>query len=279
MSEAVAEILHSLWEKNYVANRARMKETEPFQYRAVAPFKPAMCVGAGPSLQGNVRYLDDDAYTVIACDKAVPALRKKGYVVDYVVALNAAHTDVASWLEPANDGETTLVCPAGVNPEAWQGWKGPVTFVNAVTSSGLHERVQAELGHLPVLIGSNAGTFAYTMAYCMGFNPIAYCAMDFSFVRKSDVKARVSDDQYNIVEMTDVRGQKRWLTLGWFYMADAFQDKVKDANMLGVTTVNCTEGGINYSDYCLRMSVTEFNNRLVNGWNAKERFSLPGPEL
>jgi hypothetical protein len=266
MSAKVAGLLRQQWEANYVANRDRIKATEEFQYRATNKHKPVLCVGAGPSLRENLRHIDDSLYKIIACDKAVPALVRKGVTIDYIVAMNAAPTAVREWLEPANDGYPTLIVPCGVNPEAYQDWKGKLQFVNAVTSTGLHDRVTSELGLLPMVIGSNAGAFSYCMAWYMGFNPIAYCAMDFCFERKMDILRSIEDSNYNILEMNDVRRRKRWLTLGWFFMADAFQDRVKAANHQGVRTVNCTEGGINYSNYTERLSLVEYGRKLKEGW-------------
>lgn len=219
----------------------------------------------------NLADIDRSLYTIIACDKITPKLIARSIVPDFICALNAAHTDVKEWLKPANMQGVGLIVPCGVNPEAYEDWNGGLLFVNAVTSSGLHERVKAECGYRDIVIGSNAGTFAYTMAVFLGYNPIAYMGLDFSFLTKEQVLAKYDFNEYdppsyNVLEMTDINGDVRWLDLGWFDMAQAFQEKARDyVQFFGIRTINCTEGGINYSPYCGSMTLKTFNEKLKGG--------------
>lgn len=274
-SEIVSSILKEQWEKNYLANKRwilgrddPMRDATEGRY---PPQGPCLVIGAGPSVMKNLANIDRSLYTIIACDKITPKLIARGIVPDFICALNAAHTDVKEWLKPANMQGVDLIVPCGVNPEAYEDWNGGLLFVNAVTSSGLHERVKAECGYRDVVIGSNAGTFTYTMAVFLGYNPIAYMGLDFSFLTKEQVLAKYAFNEYdppsyNVLEMTDINGDVRWLDLGWFDMAQAFQEKVRDyAQFFGIRTINCTEGGINYSPYCGSMTLKTFNEKLKGG--------------
>ena len=274
-SEIVSSILKEQWEKNYLANKRwilgrddPMRDATEGRY---APQGPCLVVGAGPSVMKNLADIDRSLYTIIACDKITPKLIARSIVPDFICALNAAHTDVKEWLKPANMQGVGLIVPCGVNPEAYEDWNGGLLFVNAVTSSGLHERVKAECGYRDIVIGSNAGTFAYTMAVFLGYNPIAYMGLDFSFLTKEQVLAKYDFNEYdppsyNVLEMTDINGDVRWLDLGWFDMAQAFQEKARDyVQFFGIRTINCTEGGINYSPYCGSMTLKTFNEKLKGG--------------
>ena len=286
-SEIVSSILKEQWEKNYLANKrwilARddpMRDATEGRY---PPQGPCLVVGAGPSVNKNLADIDRSLYTIIACDKITPKLIARDIVPDFICALNAAHTDVKEWLKPANMQGVDLIVPCGVNPEAYEDWNGGLLFINAVTSSGLHERVKAECGYRDVVIGSNAGTFAYTMAVYLGYNPIAYMGLDFSFLAREEVMRKYFKPEqieifgetikflrpeagYNILEMTDINGDVRYLDLGWFDMAQAFQEKARDyAQFFGIRTINCTEGGINYSPYCGSMTLKTFNEKLKGG--------------
>lgn len=277
----VGEILEKVWEQNYVRNKAKIRESS--QGSPAVNGDPMLVIGAGPSLRKNLELIEPSLYNIAACDKVCPRLARMGIIPDLIFALNSEPTDVAKWIEPFNDSFAELVLPCGVHPDTYSKWKGAIRFVNAVTSTGLHHRVSHEMGLMPVSIGSNVGTFAYTMVAHWGANPIAYVGMDFSFESRYEVirkylppekqKEWDSSDflqahehetakgvQYNVLEMTDINGDVRYLDLGWFDMAEAFQERVGAMrDWYGTTTINCTEGGINYSDSVLVMSLKEFN--------------------
>lgn len=285
-SEMVAASLYDIWEENYVKNRQYMMS--PDQDRDTLRVKlgiyarnkgPAMIVGAGPSWKKNIDQLDHSLYPIIACDKMVPMLYERGIVPEIVVALNAERTDVKDWLKPiADQRNVTLVMPAGVHPDTYADWRGHIHWVNAMVPTGLHKRVERETHLTPDTIGSNAGTFAYKIAAeHIGYNKIGYMGLDFSYLTKEEVMNRyvigreddgdrdwpVYDDQYNVIEMTDINGDVRWLDLGWWDMAQAFQECVKRMqDWYYIETFNCTEGGINLSKYTHQMTLAEFNKML-----------------
>jgi len=303
-SEAVAQQLAAVWERNYLANKRwvvmaedidvlekRTKEGKP---------KAGLVVGAGPSLKKNLKDIDPSLYRIICCEKISSKLVDMGIIPEFVVALNAEPTDVRKWLEAVSRPGVTLIVPCGVDPEAIKGWKGHIQWVNAITPTGLHERVAHEThGALqPMAIGSNAGTFGYVVA-AEGFrlDPVAYIGLDFSFLTREEVtkrfivgyydnlkvdQARLKElgieppvtkegplysKEYNVLEMGDINGETRWLDLGWFDMAQAFQERVRRMqDWYDTRTVNCTEGGINASKYVDVMTLAEFNKLLREGY-------------
>lgn len=297
-SEMVAQRLRSIWEENYVKNRQFMLSPDgDFEtFKAILGTRcrnkgAAMVVGAGPSWKKNIMDLDPSLYVIVACDKMVPRLVEQGIIPEIVVALNAEPTDVKKWIDPIkNERKTTLVMPAGVHPNTYDDWAGHIFWVNAMVPTGLHKRVERETRLTPMVIGSNAGTFAYMIASAIGYNPIGYMGLDFSFLTREEVmrKYMIGQDtvgeisiasdkiiitskesmpiyakQYNIIEMTDVNGDVRWLDIGWFDMAVAFQEHVKRAEQWYDTkTFNCTEGGINISRYSEETTIKEFNRML-----------------
>ena len=249
--------------------------------------RPALVVGAGPSLQRNIDDIEPPLYTVVAVDKVVPKLIDKRIAIDYIVALNSVPTDIEKWLKPANDGNldefTTLVVPCTVDPAAYAHWAGPLTFINAEVGTGIHQRIESECGYPPIVIGSNAGVFAYFMAMYLGHNPIGYCGMDFSFETRQEVLNKYVltgmrdmdpafggwspqiPENYSFIEMTDRNGDVRFLDLGWLDMAETFQEIIKaHREMFDIETYNCTEGGINYSQYVHDIPLKEFNQLCAN---------------
>lgn len=264
----VGRLLKETWEKNYLANKDTILKTKPFLplMAGKQDFRPCVVVGAGPSLDKNVNLLEPKLYDIVACDKTVPKLTDLGITPTYVVAINAAPTDTNEWTESAKD-KTNLVMPCGVFPGTYKGWDaGHLVFINNCVITCLHERIEAELHLTPVVIGSNAGTMAYMVAAMTMHNPIAYIGMDFSFTGKASILASQDPRHYNLLEMTDVNGEVRYLNLGWFDMAEAFQENVKYfREWYGIPTYNCTEGGINYSEYVGQMPLCEFNLSLKKG--------------
>lgn len=293
-SEAIAEDLRGVWEDNYVQNKKLIMVSYDLSQGLGKRGGAALCIGAGPSLKKNIGDIREELYTLVACDKTCPRLVELGMAPDYVVALNAAHTDVQKWLEPVSMPGVTLIVPCGVHPEAVVGWKGSIQWINAVLPTGLQMRVWHETGHIPRTIGSNAGTFSFLMAAEMGFNPVAYIGMDFSFLTREEVMRKYITHytdgmelemdpipanwtkckrkpckiphhakQYNVLEMTDIVDDVRWLDIGWWDMAQAFQAHVKRmGNDNGTKTYCCVEGGINASRYSEIMRLNDFNNML-----------------
>lgn len=278
----IGAMLQRQWEQNYLANRKEIQKHQPMMpvYNRNTDI-PALVVGAGPSLKRNIGDIESGFYTVIAVDKAVPKLIDAGVSIDYIVALNSVPTDVEKWIAPANkhnaDEFTTLVMPCTVDPETYAYWDGPKMFINAEVGTGIHMRVEAECQYLPLVIGSNAGAFAYFMAMYLGHNPIAMCGMDFSFLTRKEVMDKYIMDYrpdispikdpvygpYSLVEMTDINGAVRFLDIGWLDMAETFQEIIKThRQMYDIETYNCTEGGINYSDYVHATTLKEFNKEV-----------------
>lgn len=270
----VAELLGEIWEQNYVHNKAEIRK------RLHGPPKvngdPVLVIGAGPSLEKNLDLIEPNLYNIAVCDKVCPKLAKMGVTPDLIFALNSEPTDVVKWIEPFNHSLAELVVPCGVHPDTYSRWDGEIRFVNAVTSTGLHHRVSHETGLMPLSIGSNVGTFAYTMCAYWGANPIAYIGLDFSFLSRDEVMSKYDAEEYdpkayNVLEMTDINGDIRFLDIGWFDMASAFQERVQAMqDWYGATTVNCTEGGINYSDSVKVMSLKEFNKAILT-WDYQNR--------
>lgn len=265
----IGEQLRDQWEKNYLKNKPRIKqviEEQVFTPSVAKPsdLRPALCVGAGPSLNKNIDQIDPFLYEIVACDKTVPRLWDKKMFPQYIVALNSVPTDVRKWLEPAVN-KSKLVVPCVVWPETLDGWDDEhILFINSENATGIHERIEAELGIPRLVIGSNAGTFAYIVACYSFHNPVAYVGMDFSFTSRAAVIDRQDPRRYTLVEMTDSNGDVRYLDIGWLDMADAFQTWVKFFQEWGgISTVNCTEGGINYSQYTEQMTLMQFNQRLL----------------
>lgn len=264
-SKIVNELLAKQWADNYVANKKFIAELHDpvlaVGFAKSGDYKPALCVGAGPSLAKNIDKVNHDLYTIVACDKAAPKLLKHGIAADYIVALNASPTEVVHWLDEVNDSATTLVIPIGVHPDTYSKWKGHIKFINAVTSSKLHERAYSELGYIPFTIGSNAGTFAYNIAAMTGHNPIGCIGMDFSFLQECEVLAKQDyPTKFNVIKMTDVNDEIRYLDIGWFDMAQAFQEAAyRYAQWNGIRTFNCTEGGINYSEFVGEITLEAYN--------------------
>lgn len=265
----VAERLKKTWEYNYIANRPAIRKLQPLQPKFNRKTDlPALVVGAGPSLKKNIDDIDAALYDVIAVDKVVPRLLDAGVRIDYIVALNSEPTDVRKWLYHADDPDVTLVMPCTVDPATYEDWMGgDVLFINCDLGTGIHNRILSETGYPVLNIGSNAGTFGYFLALYLGHNPIAYCGIDFSFLKKEDVlKTHDYPTNYNFIEMTDRNGDVRYLDIGWLDMAESFQDSVRlFRQQAGIETYNVTEGGINYSQYVYDETLKDFNRKCADG--------------
>lgn len=241
--EKSAQILEQIWKKNIAENLKKVQDR-------IIPIanahygKPAVVIGAGPSLAKNSGILTKlKAETItICCDKSVSRIP---ITPTYIVALNSQHTDVQKWIAPAN-GKSTLIMPFSANPETSENWKSQIRWVNLNLPISETEAVK-KMGYPPLTGGSNTGVFSYLLAVEFGCTPVVLLGMDYSFKTRKEVE--YPGEKYLIWEGTDINGEVRYGTWDWYDSYVAFCEYAEKASQRrGTVTINSTEGGFLYDN-------------------------------
>ncbi len=260
VKSATISLLGRLWEDNYAKNREYLQRTPPV-VKLFEKFKdiPVIAVGAGPSLDRNLKYLEvaKGKALIIACDTAVQILAGSSIAPDIVVNLDP-QPSVMNFFDGINTKNMTLVAPTIAYPSLRKTWQGNFFFYNKnAPDIPLLAKIAVENERIGKLTpGGSVLSVAFDLAFRTGGNPIAFIGQDLSY---PDEKAYASGGHYgnyrseeiydigqsNIVEENDIFGRKlktqksMAVTNQWFNWA--FRTWNKDGKR---KIFNCSESGI-----------------------------------
>lgn len=248
-----------VWIKNVEANH---KTHGPFINSHIGmlygsnALKPAIVVGSGPSLKGNVEDLKEAKdIPIISCLHNFHFLTDKGIKPAYYVSLDAGEVtleeiaeggehEIEYYLEKSK--EHTLVAFIGSSPKLINSWKGKILWFNApIPDVQITEAIE-KIEKFQMFLGSGGnvlGAATYFAKGVLGSNPIAFVGADFSFSYVN--KFHGWDSKYdkslgNVMRAVDIFGNKvhTWRS---YYNFKSWFDFIC-VKVPGIW-VNCTEGG------------------------------------
>ncbi|MBI5177827.1 MAG: DUF115 domain-containing protein [Nitrospinae bacterium] len=257
---ATVAFLGEQWERNYQRNKPDIARTPGVAglFKRFAGI-PAVLVGAGPSLDRNIRLLHSakGKALVISCDAALKTLLGEGIVPDIVVNLDP-QLFIANFFDGVDTRSMTLVAPTIVHPSIRENWKGNFIYYNKhAPDIPVLARISLECPKTGSLIpGGSVLSVAFDLAFKCGADPIAFIGQDLGYSSEKayaagsyfdDFRAQEILDQPgdNIVEADDIFGrslktQKSMaVTRQWFQWAFATWDTAKKRRIY-----NCSESGI-----------------------------------
>ena len=119
-----------VWQRNFQANLNAIQQN-PGVIALKNKFRdlPCIVVGAGPSLDKNIRFLHraQNKAVIISCDAALKPLMGNGIVPDFVVCLDPQE-EITRFLVNVPQGGITLVVPSIVHPHVLEHWENNVHF-------------------------------------------------------------------------------------------------------------------------------------------------------
>ena len=275
---ATIAFLSRIWQKNYEANLPSIPNT-PGVSKLIDKFKsiPAIVVGAGPSLDRNLRYLAcaKGKSLIIACDTALPILSQNNILPDIVINLDP-QSNVMNFFHGIDSRNLTLVAPTIAWPPLKDAWQGNFFYYNKnapdiklLAEISINHR---ELGMLTP--GGSVLSVAFDLAFKSGANPIAFIGQDLSYSEDNAYASGGHYEEYkaesifnmgdeNITTVEDIFGRKlktqksMQVTSEWFKWAFAHWDPEKKRKIY-----NCSEAGILTS--CEQAAFSDFVSRHCN---------------
>jgi hypothetical protein len=263
---------NQVWQQNFQANRNALERNSGVialknKFRGL----PCIVVGAGPSLDKNIRFLHraQNKAVIISCDAALKPLMGHGIVPDFVVCLDPQE-EISRFLVNVPHKGITLVVPSIVHPHVIQLWENDVLFFNkfAPDIPTLVE-IQKIVPHIGILTpGGTVLSVTYDLAFQAGGTPIIFVGQDLSYPKKKShsqgsdasgqgLKMMMEKQKDHLVLETDINGQSlrtlksMSVSKQWFNWAFT---NWKRENPLSV--FNCSEAGI-LTDHCIFEPLTE----------------------
>ena len=190
----------SLWMKNIVENIPFLAGKRSINaLKNTLKNKPAMVIGAGPSLLGQLEMIKQISQNLhlIAVDTALEPLLKSGIEPDYIVTLDAQFINLFHFHHVLtgnkHPGGMNLVADIVACPKILKYWRGNLYFSEAVSRIQDNKKTHHESLPLmnlfrnyfqqidPLECGGSVATTAIELALYMGANPVLVTGIDLSY--------------------------------------------------------------------------------------------------
>jgi hypothetical protein len=267
VKNATIQLFNSLWQRNFNKNKSDIARC-PGVIILKNKFKniPCIIVGAGPSLDKNIKYLYTvkDSALIISCDAALKTLLYHSISPSFVVNLDPQKY-VINFFKGIDTKNLTLITSTVVHPSVLKIWSGRVVFYNKYAPDIQFLNDIQKLGNNigTLTPGGSVLSVAYDLAFKVGADPIAFVGQDLSYpasrqagpkgniytrntiYEDEDVFSTFEKQKDNIVNERDIFGmnistlKSMFVTRQWFEWA--FTQWKREGNL---TVINSTEGGI-----------------------------------
>jgi hypothetical protein len=263
---------NDLWQRNFQANlNAIQQNCGVIALKNKFRNLPCIVVGAGPSLDKNIRFLHraKNKAVIISCDAALKPLIGHGIVPDFVVCLDPQE-EISRFLVNVPHTGITLVVPSIVHPHVLDLWENDVLFFNKFAPDiPTLVQIQKLVPHIGILTpGGTVLSVTYDLAFQAGGNPIVFIGQDLSYPKKKShshdsdaagkgLKFMMDKQKDQLVLETDINGQSlrtlksMAVSKQWFHWAFT---TLQRENPLSV--INSSEAGI-LTDHCSLQPLTE----------------------
>ncbi|MBC8392112.1 MAG: DUF115 domain-containing protein, partial [Deltaproteobacteria bacterium] len=206
--------------------------------------RPAIVIGAGPSLNKNIRFLKEAFHKalLVSVDAALKPLLEAGIKPHITTNIERTKGQDAFFSNLNNLEDTFFVfCPL-VPPLTYDAYKGPKIIAHRY--EGIMEWIESEKGVLGG--GPLVGNFTFSIARYLGCNPIILVGQDLSFktTGSTHVKGMVFGNRENYRKnMSEVEGNYGEILMTNRTFAEAKASLEIQIDNFDGLCINATEGG------------------------------------
>ncbi len=263
---------NQVWQRNFLSNRDAIQRN-PGVVALKNRFRdiPCIVVGAGPSLDKNIRYLRKacEKAIILCCDAALKPLLSHNIIPNFVVVLDPQE-EIARFLSNVPQHGITLVVPTIVHPSILELWQGDLLFFNKfapdIPTLVEIQKMVPEVGILTP--GGTVLSVTYDLAFQAGCNPILFAGQDLSYPKKNShsrgsdaagkgLKTMIEKQKDSIVLETDMNNQQlrtlKSMSVSKQWFSWAFTTWKRDNP---VVVSNCSEAGI-LTEHCSLLTLKE----------------------
>lgn len=273
-SSQASSNLTSIYLENYQQVKPYAKDGIGIvNFKDILKDKPAVIVGAGPSLDKDIAVLQkyQGTINIFACDAALPVLNKNNIKPDVVIVADPSDRQVQNF-SLCNGTEFITILPTVVHPMTFQEARKHdciLLWYNIADGNiDLCKWIPKEIGYKGLVRpGVLTSSMVYQIAVYMGCNPITFIGHDLSWsdINKGYAEG-VSDQkiayQYNnkminkpVFLFPDISGQLTITDLGFINFIQWINAFLKEYNL---NIYNSTECGILYGENIIQMNFGEW---------------------
>ncbi len=175
-----------IWTKNFFRNMHRyFKSQKLIPYLGWASQKPAIIIGAGPSLEEALPFLQkqQNHALLIACDTALPMLQQAQINPDFVITVDPQEKN-SLYLRYSSNKNHILVADPAIHDSTFEGYKDQnIILMDSIFP--LYTPFEDFWGHCGLLAsGGSVSTSAFDFARKIDADPIVMVGQDLSFTKK-----------------------------------------------------------------------------------------------
>ena len=296
-NKATVNYFKNVWKKNFLKNLEIIIKNPSFlELEEALPDKPAIIVGAGPSLNKNIHLLKEakGKALIIAVDAALAPVLNNEIIPDMVITTDGGditkkfyegYYEVDTYNKKLAD--VVLAAPPQIQPEILNNWPGKILITPDEIKGGARENYLRWIednseykGRLPS--GGSVSNFAFTLAYFLEADPIIFVGQDLAFSNNKthaegcyydetveENKKNNPDRNWVYFEVEDINGNKvttrsdYYSYLRWFNRSFKYLNK-KDPDK---TFIDATEGGANIDETAimsLKQTIKQYCNEEIN---------------
>ncbi|GAB4236394.1 MAG: hypothetical protein Kow00109_09910 [Acidobacteriota bacterium] len=187
------------WQKNLLENLQRLADSTPVsRFFGVLRRRPAVIVGAGPSLEKNVELLAEAARHcwIVATGTAARLLARKGLPYDSVISVDPGEFNYKAFFEQASHAEAVLFYDVCVHPGVPRDHLGPKAAMTIYPDAGWIDRFLSQsLGRVET--GGSVSNVAFDLLCKMDADPIILIGQDLAYPTTRSHAAGVLDERYS----------------------------------------------------------------------------------
>ncbi|HOM99020.1 MAG TPA: DUF115 domain-containing protein [Acidobacteriota bacterium] len=187
------------WQTNLLENLLRLPASAPAsRYFGALRRKPAVLVGAGPSLEGNVDLLEEAAQHcwIVATGTAARLLARRGLPYDCVVSVDPGEFNYKAFFESTSHDQALLFYDICVHPGIPRDHGGPKVAMAIYPDAGWIDRfVNEPLGRVET--GGSVSNVAFDLLCRMDAEPIILIGQDLAYPTTQSHAAGVLDERYS----------------------------------------------------------------------------------
>ncbi len=303
INDATLKRFQKVWLRNILKNAPAYFTTPGIRHiRHSFAGKPAVVVGAGPSLAKNLAALRDAASgaVVIAADTALPMLQYRGIAADFVVSVDPQNKNTLFLLYANQSGTsaTRLVMDAAASFLSLAKFESAGTYLSdsIFPVYGILQNFFGEKGRLAA--GGSVSTAAFDLARQFGCDPIILAGQDLAYSgRQTHAHGNVLEEflyyrigrlsTYDNYNTRSLLFSDRFAVDGWSGGKVATDRKfttflewfVREIRETPARVVNATEGGariegaehISLSEAATKYCATKLDKSVKTGYEPEAR--------
>ncbi|WP_029421620.1 motility associated factor glycosyltransferase family protein [Alicyclobacillus macrosporangiidus] len=249
------------WTRNFLCNLpAVLSGVSVYDLANTWRGKPAIVIGAGPSLNKNIHLLGEfrDRALLLSTDTAYRALQRNGICPDVIVTLDGGDLNALN-MEGCTYEDIPLLMEVCTHRDIVRHSRaGKVLVAGGTTYQGWLDEITGERRPLPVFdTGGSCATAAFAFARLLGADPVILVGEDLSYpggacYAEGTANASRTVEQLKgrkLYEVEDIFGQTVYTTYDYLYYLRWFEDAAKVHDR---TYIDATEGGARKRGYEVR---------------------------